>query len=199
MFLLRGKTRCPAEVVPESPAKFGVSCCILGLRAEITIFWPKKGQKIVHISVWVCRSHANRPLFPCRSLRFGPIVTLWGPDLSIFALENPRQGFRAAYTTKKIFFRQKIFDPGENDQFWSKIFLTYLYPKWPQKHADSEYMPQIWKKTHFWAQKWPKMGQNGLVGPKRTWPFFGLPGGKNRKFFFCSKSLLNHPRRVWEP
>ena len=39
-----------------------------------------------------------------------------------------------------------------------KINLTYLYPKWPQNHADSEYMPQNWKKPIFGAkngQKWP--------------------------------------------
>ena len=169
--------------------------------------------------------------------------------------KSPTRFSGRVYNRKKK-FRPKIFDPAENDQFWSKKFFWHIYTQNDRKNTlipniclkfeKNPFLgPKMAKNGPKWASR-PKWAQKDLAifrppggkkskknfllkitfkpSPKglgalktQNWPsgppqrpifgpfcdHFGPFGTQKTRFFrkkiFCSKSLLNHPRGVWDP
>ena len=130
MSLLRGKTRCPAEVVPESPGKFGV----FGAFGPKSPFFGQKRAKKQFISPCGCVvAMQTDPSFNAEAYGLAPLSLFEAQTYQFSPLKIPDKVFRPRIQPKKKFFGQNFFDPGKNDQFWSKKFFVIFILKMTAK------------------------------------------------------------------
>ena len=82
------------------------------------------------------------------------------------------------------------------------VFMAFMTSNEPTCVPPTRYLgprsPKIGPRKGQNPQVWPILAYFGLFGPKGLGKIFGLRGEK-KSIFFCSKSLLKAPQRVWHP